>query len=225
MRTCLASLGAFAWTVVVPAAVALAACGGSSSTEPADSLPPRESAPRSADPNPSVIGKAPPATGGYPSVIILEPQAPHRFPVPAEPQVMDQYGTDFHPRVLLVQAGQPVLFRNSEDLGHNVYVTEAETGSPVLNVDTPMYGSHEHTFERTGVYRIRCHIHPDMRAFILVTSTPHAVVADKDGNFSLSDVPPGFYNLTVWNVDASRRIERVVEIEEPRTELTLEKAR
>jgi len=32
-------------------------------------------------------------------------------------------------------------------------------------------------------------------------------------------------NLTVWNVDASRRMERLVEIEEARTELKLEPAR
>ena len=99
-------------------------------------------------------------------------------------------------------------------------MVEAGTGSTVLNVATPILsGSYNHTLERAGTYLVSCNVHQEMATVILVTSTPYAVIADNDGNFSLSDVPPGSCNLTVRN--GARRIERVVEIEGPWTELIL----
>ncbi len=206
-------------TALAAAALALAASG--CSTEPAASTPPRERAPARAAAGQPVTGKAPPATGGFPSVVILEPQTPGDFPVPTEPALMDQFGRTFFPSLLLVREGQPVHFRNSEDELHNVHVVDTRTGSTVLNVAMPILGgSYYHTFERAGTYDVSCNVHADMAATILVTSTPYAVVADYDGRFSLPDVPPGFYNLTMRH--GTRRIERVVEVGGPPTELFLD---
>ena len=75
-------------------------------------------------------------------------------------------------------------------------------------------GSYYHTFERAGTYNVSCNVHADMAATVLVTSTPYAVVADHDGRFSLPDVRPGFYDLTMRH--GTRQIERVVEVGAPR---------
>ena len=206
-------------TALAAAALALVASG--CSTEPATSAPPRERAPVEAGAGWPVTGKAPPETGGFPSVVILEPQTPGDFPVPTEPVLMDQFGRTFFPSLLLVREGQPVHFRNSEDELHNVHVVDTKTGSTVLNVGMPIFGgSYYHTFEQAGTYDVSCNVHQEMAATILVTSTPYAVVADHDGSFSLPDVPPGAYNLTMRH--GTRRIERVVEVWGPRTELILD---
>ena len=209
----------FALTALAVAVLALVASG--CSTDPVESTPLHERAPSAVAAGHVVMGKAPRATGGFPTVIILEPQVPGSFPVPTKPQVMDQYGRAFFPSLLLVREGQPVEFRNSEDELHNVHVVEAGTTSTVLNVAIPILGgSYSHTFERAGTYLVSCNVHQEMAAVILVTSTPYAVIADNDGTFSLSDVPPGSYNLTVRN--GATRIERVVDIDGPRTELILD---
>lgn len=206
-------------TALAAAALALVAFG--CSTEPVASTPPRERAPAEAAPSQPVTGKAPPATGGFPAVIILEPQSLSDVPVPTEPALMDQFGRTFLPSLLLVREGQPVHFQNSEDELHNVHVVDTRTGSTVFNVAMPILGgSYDHTFERAGTYDVSCNVHPEMAATILVTSTPYAVVADHDGSFSLPDVPPGSYNLTMRH--GARRIERVVEVGGPRTELILD---
>ena len=121
----------------------------------------------------------------------------------------------------MVREGQSVHFRNSEDELHNVHVVDARTGSTVLNVAMPIIGgSYYHTFERAGTYDVSCNVHQEMAATILVTSTPYAVVADRDGRFSLPDVPPGFYNLTMRH--GTQRIERVVEVGALPAELILD---
>ena len=110
---------------------------------------------------------------------------------------MDQSGYMFLPGFLIAQAGQKVQFRNSEDVLHNVRVTEASQQKAVFNVATVAFGSYEHTFE-PGYYTVTCDIHPTMRASILVTTTPYTATTSADGGFTIKNVKPGQYNLTVY---------------------------
>jgi plastocyanin len=184
--------------------------------------PPRGGKPISpADGPRSVQGKAPPATGIFPSIVTLEPETPIETVVPEEPAVMDQYGTAFHPKVLLVRPGQPVDFKNSEDVLHNVHVVHIESGETEFNVGTPVVGSYRHRFQREGAYDVSCEIHPSMAALLFVTSAPFATIADSQGNFAIPSVPAGSYRLTVWNLDPHRWRKRTVVIDEGITELSL----
>ncbi len=190
--------------------LALAACGG----PPEPEAPPPEAIPR-------LVGKAPPATGGYPSVILLEPEAPMETPVPEKPALMDQAGTAFWPKLLVVRPGQPVDFKNSEDVLHNVHVIEAETRRTEFNVGTPVVGAYRHVFEPEGAYDVSCNIHPSMAAFVIVTAAPFFAVADSQGNFELPAIPEGAYTVRVWNLDPGRRSERKVAIEAATRSLVL----
>jgi len=181
--------------------------------------PPQESRPVE-DTTQRIAGKAPPATGGYPSVIMLTPEVPLETPLPAEPALMDQYGTAFHPRLLVVRPGQPVDFKNSEDVLHNVHVIEVETRKTEFNVATPVVGAYRHRFERDSAYDVSCNIHPSMAAFVIVTAAPFVAVADSQGNFELENVPEGAYEVRVWNLDPGRRREGHVTIDEATRSLT-----
>lgn len=171
-----------------------------------------------------IRGRAPRATGGFPSVVILTPDTDDEieFPVPLEPALMDQYNTEFNPNVLIVRAGQKVQFKNSEDTLHNVHVIDTVTRDTAFNVATPVTGAFEHVFDAPAVYDVSCGIHPSMAAFVVVVDSPYAVVANADGTFSLPDVPPGAYTAAVWNLEPSRRSERRVTIEGDMSELTLD---
>ena len=133
---------------------------------------------------------------------------------------MDQYNTEFHPRLLLVRAGQTVRFQNSEDTLHNVHVIDIETRDTAFNVATPVTGGYDFVFDAPAIFDVSCGIHPSMAAFVVVTDSPYAAVAANDGSVTLADVPPGTYTMTVWNLDPSRRSERTIVIDETTTELT-----
>ena len=158
----------------------------------------------------TIIGKAPAAVNRVPSVVILEPQENAKFPTPSEPAVMDQFSMMFVPAQLLVRTNQPVKFLNSDQELHNVRVVENNTRDTIFNVATMAGGYYEHIFDRPGTYAVTCDVHTAMGAVIIVTSTPHAVIADVDGTFSLVDVKPGIYSVTVYASDD--RLERLVEI-------------
>lgn len=181
-------------------------------TQPRDQTAPSETAE-------NLIGFAPRASGGFASVIIFEPQPPIDFPVPQDPAVMDQYNTDFHPRLLVVRVGQTVQFKNSEDTLHNVHVIDTVTRDTAFNVATPVTGSYDYVFETASIFDVSCGVHPSMAAIIVVTETPYTAVAELDGTFELTRPPRGDYTATVWNLDRSRRTQRLVTIDDETAEL------
>ena len=157
-----------------------------------------------------VYGQAPAAVGGTPSVVSL--QAPFVEVEPTAAPVMDQFGLVFSPRRMVVRAGEEVTFKNSESLAHNVHVRSMEADSDVLNVDTDPGDSYVFAFEQPGGYDVFCDIHPGMTAFIYATVASYTVIADDDGNFVFTDVPPGSYTVTVWSVDPDLVGESTVEV-------------
>lgn len=143
-----------------------------------------------------VAGRARPATGMLVSIVLLDPHAEIEVPTPDETPVMDQIGRQFVPGFILVRAGQTIDFTNSEDDLHTVHVKDSR-GETLFNVATMMGTSYKHTFEVGDSYSVICNTHTEMFADILVVDTPYAVVAGRDGRFTLPDVVPGRYTATV----------------------------
>ncbi len=206
--------------VAAVAALFLAAvsCGGNSGT-PAGSADPKASANAAVSPgsNAEVSGKIATTLAPPVSLLALEVKGDGEVPVKSEPAVMDQITLVFLPAFLIAQAGQPVEFRNSEDVLHNIRVTEVYGQKPVFNVASPPYGKYEHKFERPGMYTVGCDIHSTMRSDILITATPYITTSNQDGSFTIADVRPGAYQLTVYG--GGDPIVRTVEVKSGRTDL------
>jgi hypothetical protein len=130
---------------------------------------------------------------------------------------MDQLGKQFIPTSLIARTGQPVEFRNSEDIPHNVYVTRSPTGREVLNISTDPTQRYAHTFDTPGQYEVSCDIHTGMFATILVVTTPYAAFADEGGSFVVLNVPPGRYKLTASL--GGKEVARTLEIAGPHTDV------
>ena len=54
-------------------------------------------------------------------------------------------------------------------------------------------------FDRPGIVRVFCEIHSHMNAFVLVFAHPYFAATDADGRYRIERVPPGAYQLSVWN--------------------------
>ena len=177
-------------------------------------------------PAPEQPAAAPPTsaevTGTVPpnAIVALIPAAAP-VPMPDGPAVMDQYAKQFVPNVLYVRVGQPVEFRNSEDMPHNVTVKRRTTGAEVFNVGTEPQQKHVHTFDRVGQFDVVCDIHPGMQATVIATESPMATVAADNGRFSIANVKPGAYKLSV--AFEGRSVEQPVEVSAARVDVTVKR--
>ena len=188
--------------------------------KPTEDVPAPIDAGTGAGPGGRIVGQAPPATQGTSSVVMLQPHAAVDMPLPSAPVEMDQYGRDFIPRLIVVREGQAVLFKNSEDELHTVHVQD-DDGESLFNVAMPIQGGvHNYTFDESGEYAVSCNAHQEMHATILVVETPYAVVAERDGAFTLSGVVPGTYDLVLRQ--GNRRHEQVVAIVPGPNELSVD---
>jgi plastocyanin len=182
----------------------IAACSSSPSTE----KPSESGAGAAADPK-RVFGRAPAAIGNFSAIVALEPigvTAPPQMTVP----VMDQVQQSFIPGLLVVQVGQPVEFRNNDDVLHNVKVREDATRESAFNVAIPTGEKFIYAFSRDGFYDVGCDIHPGMSAQIMATSTPFSTIADPQGQFALDGIPAGQYKAVAFSGD--KKIERTITV-------------
>jgi len=115
----------------------------------------------------------------------------------------------FIPHVLAVRVGTTVDFPNEDETYHNVFSL-----SKVRRFDLGRYAagrSKPVRFDEPGVVRVFCDIHSHMSAFVLVFNHRFFATTDADGRYSLPDVPPGRYTVTVW-YDGSTRDSRTVTV-------------
>ena len=148
----------------------------------------------------------------------LEPAFTHEFPPAEGAAYMDQQGQMFVPDTVLACTGQPVHFRSSEDVLHNVRVIRSDK-KPIFNVATPPFGSYVHTFDEPGYYNVTCDIHTTMRATVYVASTPYVGTADEHGRFTFENVVPGRYEASGFA--GGTPIEKTVDVSTPHAEVIL----
>ncbi len=121
--------------------------------------------------------------------------------LPAEPPIMDQWNVEFIPHVLPILKGSTVDFPNTDSVRHNVYSPDPIPGTHrMLSLGT--YDPDVIKIirlDKTGEIALRCNVHKEMSAFIVVLDNPYFTLTDKTGEFTLDNVPPGDYTLKTWH--------------------------
>lgn len=103
----------------------------------------------------------------------------------------------FDPRVLAVPVGTTVTFPNHDKIFHNVFSL-----SEAAAFDLGLYrngASRTARFDRPGVVRVYCNIHPQMAAFVVVLEGSLFAQTARDGVALFDEVPPGRQLLKVWD--------------------------
>ena len=135
--------------------------------------------------------------------------------------VIRQKGKTFLPHILAITAGTVVDFPNDDEIFHNAF---SQYNGQVFDLTLyPPHTSRSVRFTRPGVVRVFCNIHASMSAVIVVLKTPYFAVSKRDGTFTIADVPPGVYGLSVFHeraTDASlRALDRQVSVDQSTVEL------
>jgi plastocyanin len=114
--------------------------------------------------------------------------------------VLDQRNLAFSPRVLAVQAGDTVEFPNNDRVFHNVF--SFKDGKRFDLGLYPVGSTKTVRFDRPGLSRIFCNIHPNMAAYVLAVESPHFAVSDASGAFVIPEVPAGTHPYHAWRASA-----------------------
>lgn len=133
-----------------------------------------------------------------PVVAFLTPEGGERPSANAgPPPVIRQSGAQFVPSFLVVPVGRSVRMANDDTIFHNVFSLSRPN-----DFDLGVYPAGQNRdvrFEHAGLVKVYCSIHASMNGAILVVPSPWFAVASLDGDYRIRDVPPGRYQLSIWN--------------------------
>ena len=105
----------------------------------------------------------------------------------------------YDPRVAGAVVGQPVLFKNSDGILHNVHGLPKENREFNIGMP-PTLKEKEQTFNKPEpLFPVKCDVHPWMQAYVAVMTHPYFTTTDANGNFTIDGVPAGTYEVEVWH--------------------------
>jgi hypothetical protein len=110
---------------------------------------------------------------------------------------LDQKDCRYIPHILLVPENAVLSMQSSDATLHTVHTDGAAT----LNLPFPFPGRViSRTLSNPGLVHIRCNGgHIWMSAELFVVRQPYYVVTGESGDFELTDVPPGTYQIVAWH--------------------------
>jgi hypothetical protein len=116
--------------------------------------------------------------------------------LPASRRFLNQKTCRYEPHVLLVPLQASLTVRDSDPLLHTVQMS----GSADYNLPFVLEGQEiARPMTREGTVSMRCNVHVWMNSEMIVAKHPYYAVTDQDGNFQLTQVPPGDYEIVAWH--------------------------
>jgi len=117
--------------------------------------------------------------------------------LPPARRSLNQKSCRYEPHMLLVPVDGILTVKSSDPLLHTVHMQ----GSADYNLPFTAEGQQiTRTMNRDGVVSLRCNAgHVWMNGEMIVAKHPYYAVTDQDGNFELTNVPPGDYEIVAWH--------------------------
>jgi plastocyanin len=116
--------------------------------------------------------------------------------------VLDNLNCRFEPHVLFVQAGQELVIKNSDPVGHNSNIATAKNAPSNNLIPAGGQVTAKFTTDEALPAQVTCNIHPWMKGWIVVRGNPYATVSKADGSFEIADLPAEELELQFWHEKA-----------------------
>ncbi|UCB48051.1 MAG: hypothetical protein JSW56_12960 [Deltaproteobacteria bacterium] len=144
-------------------------------------------------------------------LVYVTKAAPVSVDVSAAKFDMDQRNLTFIPHILPLLVGSSVQFPNNDKVAHNVF---SLSRTKTFNLGSYKPGASKTVvFDKPGIVELRCDVHAEMAAYILVMKNPYWAITDEKGQFRIPDteylerhsikgikeLPPGEYSLKTWH--------------------------
>lgn len=153
-----------------------------------------------------LVGKS----GGLANVFVyVKNPPPGEYKPPGEPAILDQQGSIFTPRVQGVRVGQELLMKNGDPFIHNVRSLSRKNRQ--FNIVQPQgTPDRKKTFDQAeGPITLKCDFHRWMEAHLWVMDHPFYAVTNAEGEFEISDLPPGDYEVSAWHEKLGEQSEEI----------------
>ncbi len=122
--------------------------------------------------------------------------------------VLDQKGCVYIPHVSLFPAGATIKINNDDGILHNIHTYS--TKNPPINRAQPKFKKTiEEKFSQPEVIKVTCDAHGWMMGWLVAQDHPYYAKTDADGNYKLTDVPAGEYELKVWHSKLGEKTQKV----------------
>ena len=121
------------------------------------------------------------------------------YPAPAEPVVLNQKGCAYDPHVFGVMVGQTLKILNPDGTLHNVHVLSKVNQE--FNLAMPKFREEiTKVFDKPEfMFPLKCDVHPWMAGWGAVMSHPFFSTTQKDGKFTIANLPAGTYEIEAWH--------------------------
>ena len=120
------------------------------------------------------------------------------WPADTTPQSLDQNSCRFNPHVIVVPQKEKFNVLNSDGVLHNIH-TYSEANIPINKAQPKFLKKMSVSFEQSEYVRVNCDVHNWMQGWIVVAAHPYYAVSDKNGSFTIADLPAGKYMVEFWH--------------------------
>jgi plastocyanin len=121
---------------------------------------------------------------------------------------LDQDGCEYQPHVLAFPAGTTIEILNPDGILHNVH-SYSKVNSPFNMAQPKFKKTLEVKIAKPEAVEVKCDVHGWMHGWLVATESPYVAVTDNSGNFKLTDVPAGTYNVEVWHEKLGKSSQKV----------------
>jgi hypothetical protein len=151
------------------------------------------------------------------------------------PPTIEARDCRFLPFVSVVQDNKDVTVVNMDPVMHDIQAYETSHLGPRVLFNTPLpmnpnhrrgtvgSDSHEHLpgqpmkevihmTKGRRIFIMQCGFHAYMESWGLAVDNPYYSVTDAEGNFSITDVPPGEYTLVAWHPQEGAMLEKKITV-------------
>ena len=133
------------------------------------------------------------------------------YPAPSSAAIIDQKGCIYDPHVIGLMAGQPLKFKNSDGILHNVHALPKINRPFNMAMPGTMTESSDKGFKKVEEkpFKIKCDVHPWMNTWVRVMSHPYFSVTSTDGKYKIDNLPAGTYEVEAWHEKLGFRTQEI----------------
>jgi plastocyanin len=151
----------------------------------------------------------------FTDIIVSAHPLSYEFEIDSMPPVkILQSNAEFVPRVIPLTPGTEVQFVNRDNFFHNVFSISPGSRFNIGRKPTGIIS--QRRIEKLGETKLFCDIHAQMNATIICLNTPYFTRVNAGGQYILSDLPEGTYEIQIYHPDLPE-IREIVVVEDDQT--------